>query len=61
MKRSKSANVQVEYVQKRVYSVTCPHCHATMRGGISDDVVRMSCWNCDNPIDLIFTVDKKSE
>ena len=35
-------------------SVVCPHCNAELIGhGINSNVLRISCWQCKKPIDLI--------
>jgi len=54
MKRAKKAEVTVQTVEQKIRSVVCPHCHTTLKGiGGGDYTKRISCWECNNPIDLI--------
>lgn len=55
MKKCKKANVIThEYVGKH-YEVQCPHCKLHMKyGNIQEGVLRISCWGCKNPIELVW-------
>ena len=59
MKRPKKAEVQYEPVTNYILSVTCPHCRTTLRGIGNSSTLRMNCWQCKNPIDLIQSEKRK--
>jgi endogenous inhibitor of DNA gyrase (YacG/DUF329 family) len=51
--KPKKAILRSDATVGRIYSVTCPHCHTTLRGmGLDENVLMLRCWQCKNIIDL---------
>ena len=52
-KRAKSSTPIEESIIMKKYSVKCPHCMTFLIAGcISQNVDRLFCFHCDNPIIL---------
>jgi len=52
MKRPRRATPTAETFMQSIHSVKCPHCHTTLKGGISQCVDRLFCYNCKEVIIL---------
>lgn len=50
-KRAKTTKIIYQEVKSTISRYTCPHCHVEFIGaGISQNVTRFLCSNCDNEI-----------
>lgn len=36
------------------YEVECPHCKTLLRGGIGTHILRLACYHCQKPVNLLW-------
>lgn len=56
MKRSKKAIVEIikEQIIRTRYEVQCPHCKTHLINYVDKYMLRISCLECKNPIELVW-------
>jgi hypothetical protein len=59
MKRIKAIKPILKEKMYLEVSVECPHCKTLMRGGIDKNIITMYCWQCNNPIKLLWETNIK--
>jgi DNA-directed RNA polymerase subunit RPC12/RpoP len=58
MKKVKKANIKIITKTYETHSIQCPHCKTFLEGTINSSTIRFKCWNCKNPIEIIWPEDE---
>jgi hypothetical protein len=52
--RTKAAYPEERTATVTDYEVKCPHCKTLLRGGIGNHILRMACYHCQKPMNLLW-------